>query len=397
MTLQTITMPQLGESVTEGTIDRWLVKVGDYVKKYDALAEVTTDKVTAEIPSSFEGEITALLIEEGETVAVASALCEINASEQEAPSVVTEQDYSSVTTPEEAPKTSASRYSPAVMRLAQQYNINLQDVTGTGLGGRITRKDIELYHATQSEAPKLAEAPVQAAPSDTAVAVSKVRKAIAKNMKNSVTEIPHAWMMIEVDVTDLVSYRDSIKGDFKAQEGFNLTYFAFFIKAVAQALKEYPALNSTWADDEIIHKKAINISIAVATDEALFVPVIKNADDKSVKGIAKTIDELATKVRQDELKLHDIQDGTFTVNNTGTFGSVQSMGIINHPQAAILQIEKIVKRPVVLENNAIAVRDMVNLCLSLDHRILDGLICGKFLNRVKEILENTNKATTSIY
>lgn len=216
-------------------------------------------------------------------------------------------------------------------------------------------------------------------------------------MVRSKHEVPHAWTMIEVDVTNLVVYRDSIKEEFKKKEGFNLTYFSFFVKAVAQALKEFPQINSMWAGDKIIQKKDINISIAVAKDDALYVPVIKHADEKTIKGIAREISELATKARAGKLKAEDMQGGTFTVNNTGSFGSVQSMGIINYPQAALLQVESIVKRPVVMNNGMIAVRDMVNLCLSLDHRVLDGLICGKFLQRVKEILENISKENTSVY
>lgn len=227
--------------------------------------------------------------------------------------------------------------------------------------------------------------------------MTKIRRAIANNMVKSVHEAPHAWMMMEVDVTDLVTYRDSLKNEFKQKEGFNLTYFAFFVKAVAQALKEFPMLNSMWAEDKIIQKHDINISIAVATDDALFVPVIKHADEKSIKGIAKEINELAIKVRTGKLAMDDITGGTFTVNNTGAFGSVQSMGIINYPQAPILQVESIVKKPVVLPGGMFVARDIVNLCLSLDHRVLDGLVCGKFLNRVKEILENTNKSSTSVY
>jgi len=188
-----------------------------------------------------------------------------------------------------------------------------------------------------------------------------------------------------------------MKVDFKQKEGFNLTYFAFFVKAIAQALKEFPQMNSMWAGDKIIQKKDINISIAVATEDALYVPVIKHADEKTIKGIGREINELAQKVRAGKLKSEDMQGGTFTVNNTGSFGSIQSMGIINHPQAAILQVESIVKRPVVMDHGMIGVRDMVNLCLSLDHRVLDGLVCGRFLQRVKEILENITKENTSIY
>lgn len=445
MSVQNITMPQLGESVTEGTIEKWLVKPGDTVKKYDSLAEVVTDKVNAEIPSSFEGVITELLAQEGQTLPVGAVVCSIEiAGEGELPPPPAEKKSAvstailnagvqkkqeapqQVAAPAAAPKEARKdkvRYSPAVLRLAQEHDIALDQVTGTGEGGRITRKDLiklietgniptandvaptlSTVQPTVEPAPtapqqqvEKAVAPVPVHPGDIEIPVTKVRRAIANNMVKSVHEAPHAWMMMEVDVTDLVSYRDSLKNEFKQKEGFNLTYFAFFVKAVAQALKEFPMLNSMWAEDKIIQKHDINISIAVATDDALFVPVIKHADEKSIKGIAKEIHELANKVRTGKLAMGDITGGTFTVNNTGAFGSVQSMGIINYPQAAILQVESIVKKPVVLPGGMFAARDIVNLCLSLDHRVLDGLVCGKFLNRVKEILENTNKSSTSVY
>lgn len=447
MAIQNITMPQLGESVTEGTIEKWLVKPGDTVKKYDPLAEVVTDKVNAEIPSSFEGIITELLAEEGQTLPVGAIVCSIEiAGDSELPppppakksavstailnaGVQRKQETQQATTATVAPpkpvRQDKVRYSPAVLRLAQEHDIALDQVIGTGEGGRITRKDLlTLIEAgtvptTQLETPATDTSVQQSAPAvanvtpqndmkptapvqplqagDIEIPVTKVRRAIANNMVRSVHEVPHAWMMMEVDVTDLVTYRDSIKTEFKQKEGFNITYFAFFVKAVAQALKEFPMMNSMWAEDKIIQKHDINISIAVATDDALFVPVIKHADEKSIKGIAREINELAVKVRAGKLSMDDIKGGTFTVNNTGAFGSVQSMGIINYPQAAILQVESIVKKPVVLPGGMFAARDIVNLCLSLDHRVLDGLVCGKFLNRVKEILENTNKSSTSVY
>ncbi|MFJ5562565.1 dihydrolipoamide acetyltransferase family protein [Lysinibacillus xylanilyticus] len=451
MAIQNITMPQLGESVTEGTIEKWLVKPGDTVKKYDPLAEVVTDKVNAEIPSSFEGVITELLAEEGQTLPVGAIVCSVEiAGDSELPpppppkkSAVstailnagvqkkqetqqTQQTTTATVASQKTVRKDKVRYSPAVLRLAQEYEIALDQITGTGEGGRITRKDLMKLIETGNVPTAIDEAPPavdtavpQSAPVATAltsqentkpatsvqpiqagdieIPVTKVRRAIANNMVRSVHEVPHAWMMMEIDVTDLVAYRDSIKTEFKQKEGFNITYFAFFVKAVAQALKEFPMMNSMWAEDKIIQKHDINISIAVATDDALFVPVIKHADEKSIKGIAKEIHELAVKVRAGKLTMDDISGGTFTVNNTGAFGSVQSMGIINYPQAAILQVESIVKKPVVLPGGMFAARDIVNLCLSLDHRILDGLVCGKFLNRVKEILENTNKSSTSVY
>ncbi|MEK3645586.1 dihydrolipoamide acetyltransferase family protein [Aeribacillus sp. FSL M8-0235] len=411
MLIEEMKMPQLGESVTEGTISKWLVSIGDKVNKYDPIAEVMTDKVNAEVPSSYTGVIKELLAEEGDTLQVGEVICRI---EVEAVAVEQEKniqpkdslyanDHQSAEKEETEKKTMKNRYSPAVLRLAQEHDIDLEKVNGTGAFGRITRKDVlklieagnipkkgSLIQETKSyKSPKTA--------GDTEIPVSGVRKAIAQNMARSKTEIPHAWMMIEVDVTGLVELRNSIKEEFKAKEGFPLTFFPFFVKSVAEALKEYPQMNSTWAGDKIIQKKDINISIAVATDDALYVPVIKHADEKSIKGIAREINELALKVRTGTIEAKEMEGGTFTVNNTGSFGSIQSMGIINYPQAALLQVETIVKRLVVMKNGMIAVRDMVNLCLSLDHRVLDGVVCGRFLQRVKQILEGISKETTSVY
>lgn len=420
-------MPQLGESVTEGTISKWLVAVGDTVNKYDLLAEVMTDKVNAEVPSSFSGTIKELIAEEGETLAVGEVICLIETAGSETdqkptPSTdkeVTSEEATNVVA-EQSDTSQKLRYSPAVLKLSQEHNIDLTQVKGTGASGRITRKDLQKLiesgqiptagQKVETVESKPTSQPVAspqtsrpASPSNIPVAVGDVeipvtgvRKAIAANMIRSKHEAPHAWTMIEVDATNMVAYRNSIKNEFKQKEGFNLTFFAFFVKAVAQALKEFPQINSMWAGDKIIQKKDINISIAVATEDALFVPVIKNADEKSIKGIAREITELATKVRAGKLSADDMQGGTFTVNNTGSFGSIQSMGIINYPQAAILQVESIVQRPVII-NGMIAVRDMVNLCMSLDHRVLDGLIAGRFLARVKEIIETTTKENTSIY
>lgn len=421
MAIEKITMPQLGESVTEGTISRWLVSVGDHVKKYDPLAEVISDKVTAEIPSSYSGVVKEIIADMDQTLLVNEVICTIetdSATENEnEENVVKEKKHEEKESFKKAApseKVKKARYSPAVLKLSQEHGIDLNKISGTGLDGRITRKDVlkivehgdrsTINHqpTTTTESITRPEpiAPVEnqivGANGDIEIPVSGVRKAIAEQMVKSKYEIPHAWMMVEVDVTNLVQYRDGMKAEFKKKEGFNLTYFAFFVKAVAQALKEYPGINSIWAGDKIIHKKDINLNIAVATENELFTPVIRNADEKSIKGIAREISEYGVKVRSGNLQVDDLQGGTFTVNNTGTIGSVQSMGIINQPQAAILQVESIIKRPVVI-NNMIAIRDMVNLCLSLDHRVLDGYICGKFMHRVKEILENTSKENTPIY
>ncbi|NJH87101.1 2-oxo acid dehydrogenase subunit E2 [Staphylococcus agnetis] len=424
-----IKMPKLGESVHEGTIEQWLVQVGDTVEEYDPLCEVITDKVTAEVPSSYAGKITKINVEAGETISIGTVICEMavegNDTAQEntahskeqtptqtEPSSSTNQGHSAS---ENQPKNNG-RYSPVVFKIASQHQVNLEDVPGTGFEGRVTKKDIEAYIAsgesqtTSSQKATITESNSQAtsvsqssAKSQTSsdvhasvIPVKGVRKQIANKMVQSVQEIPHAWMKMEVDATELTKTLNHYKASFKAKEGYNLTFFAFFVKAVAEALHEYPMLNSSWQNDEIHVHKDINLSIAVAVEDKLFVPVIKNADEKSIKGIAKEIATLAKKARQNQLTNEDMQGGTFTVNNTGSFGSVSSMGIINHPQAAILQVESIVKRPVVI-NDMIAIRDMVNLCLSIDHRILDGLQAGQFLNEVKSRIERYTLEHTQIY
>src|SRR5690625_552762 len=412
MTTEKITMPQLGESVTEGTINTWLVKIGDFVNKYDPIADIMTDKVNAEVPSSYSGVIKEIIAVEGDTIAVGEIMCYIDTetstdadnAEQSVETTMmdsTEQVKENIQEDHSMKK----RYSPAVLKLSQEHQIDLSQVNGTGRGGRITRKDLEKLIATGNK-PRLEKREIQTNQEQTTypdtkngdheVPVTGVRKVIAENMVRSVNEIPHAWMTVEVDVTDLVKYRNMVKDEFKKQEGFNLTYFSFFIKAIAQGLKKYPQLNSTWAGDKIIQRKDVNVSIAVAKEEELFVPVIKNADEKSIKGLAKDIYELANKARTNQLTTEDMQGGTFTVNNTGSFGAIYSMGIINHPQAALIQVESIVKRPVII-NDMFAARDMVNLSLSLDHRILDGLICGKFMTFVKDTLENMNHDTLNIF
>lgn len=408
-------MPKLGESVTEGTISSWLVKPGDTVEKYDAIAEVLTDKVTAEIPSSFSGTIKEILAEEDETLEVGEVICTIETADAGSSEPVAKVEQTETKAPEKqetkqvklADAPASGRFSPAVLRIAGENNIDLSTVEGTGKGGRITRKDLlqviengpvatkaEVQSAPQEKT--ATPAPVRSAAGDREIPINGVRKAIAKHMSVSKQEIPHAWMMVEVDATGLVRYRNAVKDSFKKEEGYSLTYFAFFIKAVAQALKEFPQLNSTWAGDKIIEHANINISIAIAAGDLLYVPVIKNADEKSIKGIAREISELAGKARNGKLSQADMEGGTFTVNSTGSFGSVQSMGIINHPQAAILQVESIVKRPVIIDD-MIAVRDMVNLCLSIDHRILDGLLAGKFLQAIKANVEKISKENTALY
>jgi len=423
-------MPQFAESVVSATIGKWLKQPGDRVEEYEPLCEVITDKVTAELPSTAAGILLEILVQEGETVDVGAVVCRIG--EPAAEAVAAGGGRTAAASPADegrtpsipalAPKAPAAsdgtagrsgeqsmrhRYSPAVRKLADEHGIDLAAVPGTGIGGRITRKDVLTYLEGKSAAepprtglpakpaaevreqpvmPDIVVEPPKQGGREYFIDVTPIRKTIAGRMRQSVQEIPHAWTSIEVDVTNLAKLRDKVKDEFRRNEGVNLTYMAFLIKAVVSAIKDYPILNSVWSDDKIIVKRDINISLAVGTEDSVLTPVIQNADQKNIAGIAREVEDLARRTREGKLRPQDMQGGTFTINNTGTFGSILSYPIINYPQAAILTMEKIVKRPVVIDD-MIAVRSMVNLCLSFDHRILDGVICGRFHQRVKQNLE----------
>ncbi|WP_340024568.1 dihydrolipoamide acetyltransferase family protein [Paenibacillus sp. FSL K6-1096] len=458
-TLTDVIMPQLAESLVSATIGKWLKQPGDPIEQYEPICELITDKVNAELPATVDGTMAELLAEEGQTVSVGEIIARIavagaapaapaaaappqaGGSSASAASGTAPQAHSAAARPSApAPAVDAaapmrSRYSPAVQSLAAEHGINLAAVPGTGLGGRITRKDVLAFLTSGAAAQPAATAPPAAAPPQAAapiqppvqvaqpereelqpvrhsglhlsespkiptievergrdgmseylIDVTPIRNTIATRMRQSVSEIPHAWTMIEVDVTNLVVLRNKLKDEFKRKEGINLTYLAFLMKAVVSAIKDYPIMNSVWAVDKIIVKRDINISLAVGTEDSVMTPVIQKADQKNIAGLAREIDELALKTREGKLRLDDMQGGTFTVNNTGSFGSILSYPIINYPQAAILTFESIVKKPVVI-NDMIAVRSMANICLSLDHRILDGVISGRFLQRVKDNVE----------
>lgn len=438
-----IVIPMLAESLVSATIGKWLKKPGDYVEQYEPICELITDKVNAELPSTVEGTLLKLLADEGETVPVGTVvalIAEPGAQAQAGQAAqaveagkaadvqVTSASVATATAGEPIRRTEGTmkgRYSPAVHQLASENGIDLTKISGTGLGGRITRKDVLAFlesgaaapaqqQVIAPEAPKvpvrttglhLSEAPpipkievegrVDDGRGEYIIDVTPIRNTIATRMRQSVAEIPHAWTMIEVDVTNLVVLRNKLKEEFMRKEGINLTYLAFMLKAVVNAIKDYPIINSVWAVDKIIVKRDINISLAVGTEDSVITPVIKKADQKNIAGLAREIDELSRKARSGKLMLDDVQGGTITVNNTGSFGSILSYPIINYPQAANLTFESIVKRPVVIQD-MIAVRSMANICLSLDHRILDGVICGRFLQRVKENLESFN-ADTRLY
>lgn len=415
-----IVMPQLGESVTEGMIAKWLKRPGDTIKKYEPICEVATDKVNAEVPATQSGELSEIVVAEGETVAVGHTICRV---EHEGAPLVEETPHSEVQN-EESKSTMSMRhrYSPAVMRLADEHQLDLKQIKGTGKGGRITRKDIYRLLKQRKENPTKEAAPteVEAVPAvhtltadqtnrsetidtsptiqtgDEIIPLSPVRRTIAERMVKSKQEIPHAWVMMEVDVTGLVAFRKKMKQAFMEKEGITLTFMPFFIKAVVDSLKDFPQLNSVWEKDRIVHKKSINISVAIATQRELFVPVIHEADEMSLLGLAKQVHRLKEKTFRGKLEVADMQGGTFTVNNTGAFGSIASQPIINPPQAAILSFEAIMKRPIVVDDQMIAIRDMMNLCLSLDHRIIDGWISGRFLQAVKQRLEAYGPDTKGI-
>ena len=439
----TIELPHVGESVVEGTIGKWLKKPGDEVQRYEPLVEVITDKVTMEVPSPVAGILLRVLAEEGETIPMGAPIAEIESDEVPpptppapspqlvslgnqpsteasvgttgylvknaapvgptgggpAPEIVTEVAQEAA-----APASQSVRLSPAVRRLVKEHGIDTGKVQGTGLGGRITREDVLKY--IESEPKSGAPAPAAVAPASPGpapdseqdeehVALTPVRRMIAQAMVRSASEIPHVWSTVEVDVTGLVSLRSQIRGEFQQREGVELTYLPFIIKAVVESLKEHRTLNASWGGDKIILKKRINLGIAVAAPEGLIVPVIHDADRMSIAGLARSLSDIAQRARQRKLTLVDVQGGTFTLNNTGALGSTLSQPIINHPQAGIMTTEAIVKRPVV-RDDAIAIRSMMNLCLSFDHRINDGAEASGFLQAVKGRLE-TMGPDTAIY
>ena len=408
-----ITLPHVGESVTEAVIERWLKQVGDRVEKYEPLAEVVTDKVSMEMPSPVEGVLTDILVDPGQTIPMGTEIAEIETDEAAPTETASPPQVSSppqpmdrigtlvkdatnvgptgsggpITTGVESNSPPAgARFSPAVLRLAELHNVDLSLVSGTGHSGRITRKDVQA-HIDSSKT--LASPGPERTSEDERVPLTAIRRMIAENMKRSVSEIPEAWSSMEVDMTNAMAARERAKDDFERKQSARLTPLAFALNAVAESLRANPIVNSTWAEDAIILKGRINLGVAIATERGLLVPIIPDADRLSVAELAKAIDNLASKARENRLDIGDVQGGTFTVNNTGALGSVTGKGIINHPQAAILNTESIVKRPVII-GDAIAIRSMMNICLTFDHRIMDGREAGAFLANVKQRLESVD-------
>ena len=438
-----IKMPKLGESITEGTIISWSVKVGDTVEEDDVLFEVSTAKVSAEIPSPVEGKVKQLLFNEGDTVAVGTvvAILEIegegedNGVQPETSEATQPKEQVPAPVPEELSKNSQEEdrwYSPVVLQLAKAAGVSqdeLDHIPGTGYLGRLSKKDIQTYidHKNKgTEMPKPKQAPVssmqQTATSTPTITVApptapsmpmtaatpsaplaqgdevremdRVRKIIADHMVLSKKVSPHVTSVIEVDVTRLVNWRKKVKDQFFKQEGINLTYMPAITEATAKALKAYPLVNSSVDGYNIILKKPINIGRAVCLNDGnLIVPVIHDADKLNLSGLASQIDTLAAKARENKLAPDSIQGGTFTITNFGTFKSLFGTPIINQPQVAILAVGYIEKKPAVVETpegDTIAIRHKMYLSLSYDHRIVDGALAGAFLRSIADELENWN-------
>ncbi len=418
----TITMPQLGESVSEGTVGRWLKNEGDTVKKDEPLVEIVTDKITEEMPSPFTGTLARILVKENETVKVGAAIAEMETAAVAAgvpstggspavrpASVTADSDANGSGNTAELTHTNGSRaaardkmekVSPLARRLAQEHAIDLHEIKGSGEGGRVRKEDILAHLATPVSAlggePSSPAAVASLPPAasafsfadDQIITPTPQRRAIAEHMVRSKHTSPHATTLVEVDMTGLARWLEQHKDEFKQREGFGISYQTFAIKATVEALKEYPSLNSSWREDGTIAlHKPIHIGISIALNQNLIVPVIHNADSLNLAGIARTMSDLVNRARSNKLTSADMQGSTFTVNNPGVFGTLISMAIINQPNAAILTMDSVNKRPVVI-NDAIAIRDMMYLSLSFDHRILDGMTAAQFLVAVKRRLES---------
>lgn len=474
-----VKMPQMGESIAEGTIVRWLKQVGDTVKRDEPLYEISTDKVDAEIPAPASGTLSEILVKEGETVAVNTVVAIINGggarpaaaqepSQQAAPEA---PEQAEPTTPAQAPERADSqpaastavhrdeqqgvappatappaegggstaetepppakepgrivRSSPVVQRIAAEHNVDISQIEGTGIGGRVTKQDIlsfvenrgaaaetqppaqptqpqaQAATAAAPSAPQRAPQPARAPTTEEGEAgpppfsdddrveiepMSIMRRRIAERMIESIQTSPHVYSIMEVDYTETARLRDKLKGEYLERDGVKLTFMPFLIKAVIEGIKKWPVVNSSVWGDQVVYKQDINVGVAVALDWGLIVPVIRNADEKSLLGLARAVNDLGERARTKKLKPDEVQGGTFTITNPGVFGGLIGLPIINQPQVAILGVGGIKKRPVVI-NDAIAIRTTGLLSLSFDHRIIDGAVADQFLATVRDVIE----------
>jgi 2-oxoisovalerate dehydrogenase E2 component (dihydrolipoyl transacylase) len=393
----TVVMPKLGESVVEGQVERWLKREGERVARDEPLVEVVTAKVSTEVPSPASGVLARILVPEGATVPVGTPIAEIEAevvAEPAQPAAPAAAALAAAPAGTAQPREEGAGrrfYSPLVRKLAEEYGVDLEQVPGTGSGGRVTRDDVLRYVQARTAA-QLAAAPTAAAAppagrQDRLVPLTTMRRAIAEHMAASARTIPHVTTLIEVDVTDLVRRREQIRQAWRERHGFELSYVPFVIAAVIEGLRHVPVLNASWTEQGILLRGRINIGVAVALDEGLVVPVIHDADLLPFVELARATHEKITRARAGRLSVPDVEGGTFTVNNTGALGSMLSTPIIPMGQAGIVTMEAITRRVVALDEGTIAIRSMMNMCLSFDHRITDGLGASRFLQAVKQFLE----------
>ena len=444
-----VVMPQMGESIVEGTLTKWLKKAGEHVERDEPLFEISTDKVDTEIPAPAAGVLKEVLVEEGKTVAISTVVGRIEEgagngasapAQAAAPAPVTSKPAPPPTpaaaqapmvaeTRKEPVASSAGPYpipvpepqppmptdgplSPLVRKMAREYNIDLRQVKGTGAGGRISKQDLETYMSAQgartmaqaatpapsaqlsaqpiAPPPPAAPMPRAQAPQARVEPMSIMRTRIAEHMLASKRTSAHVTTVHKTDMTKVAKLRDRHKAEFQQRYGYSLTYLPFVIAATVEAIHEYPILNASIEGTNIIYHNEINIGIAVALENGLIVPVIRNADEKNVLGLQRSVVDLATRARSRQLKADEVQGGTFSITNFGSFGSVFATPIINQPQVAILGVGAVEKQPVVIDD-AIAIRSVAYLALTFDHRLIDGALADQFTGKVKSILENWSR------
>jgi pyruvate dehydrogenase E2 component (dihydrolipoamide acetyltransferase) len=430
-----VMMPQMGESIAEGTIVRWIKKVGDAIDRDEPLFEISTDKVDAEIPSPAAGVLTEIRVKEGETVAVnsvvaiiggaddavaappvadappANALPEAAVGQPEAPAASAsvhrglELQPSQVTesaSPESAPTRDQLRRqksSPLVRRIARDHNVDIGRIRGSGLSGRVTKHDIlSFLESGRAASPSKREAQVmpptgpvfKSGENVQIVPMSIMRRKIAEHMVLSARTSPHVYSVYEVNFARVSALREKKKGAYEAA-GAKLTFTAFIARAAVEALRQFPLVNASIDGDNIVYKKDINLGIAVAIENGLIVPVIRNADEKELMALSRAIDDLANRARTKKLNPEEVQGGTFTITNPGVFGALYGLPLINQPQAAIMGVGAIEKRAIVIDD-AIAIRPMCHITLGYDHRLVDGADAGRFLTFFKERMENFDEA-----
>jgi len=421
MSTTKVTMPQLGESVHEATISRWLVQPGERVVEFEPMLEVETDKVSAEVPSPVTGVLKEVLVTDGDTVRAGAeiALVELESdgagpasgagpapedgqppppksvAEQIGPAPSAETREPLGTTQTAHPADAKHRFSPAVLMLSEEHQVDLNAVPGTGLGGRVTKKDV-LTFIDRKPQPSVPQSTPQAPPpagphkeadeGDEVVPLTQVRRLIAENMTRSKATIPHAWQTQEVDMSGVVANRSANKAAFQQKEGFSLTFLPYVIAAATSALRTHPHVNATFNDSEILIHRDVNIGVSIGLEDTLLVPVIRRADGLSIAGIARAVADLAERARARRIQADDLRGGTFTVNNSGTFGTLFSYSVINPGQAGILTMEAVVERPVAVQG-MIGIKPLMYLCFSFDHRLLDGLQAARFLASCRKWLE----------